>query len=64
MHTAFHIPLRLINPRCACAARVTVVTLSVCLFHQYLTGWTSRSESEDIDIHYMCRSRDKIICLV
>ena len=36
----------------------------VCLFHQYLTCWTSRSESEDIDVHCMCQSRYKIICVV
>ena len=36
----------------------------VCLFHQYLTCWTSRSESEDIDVHFTCESHNKIICLV
>ena len=57
----------IINPRHACAARVTLVTwafFSDCLFHQYLTCSTSRSQNEDINLDYTCESRHKIICLV
>ena len=57
----------IINPRRACAARVTLVTrviFSVCLFHQYLTCSTSRSQNEGINLDYTCESRRKIICFV
>ena len=55
---------KIINPRRACAARVTSVTwviFSVCLFHQYLTCSTSRSQNEDIHVDYTCEYRHKII---
>ena len=37
---------------------------SVCLFHQYLTCSTSRSQNEGINLDYTCESRRKIICFV
>ena len=53
------------TPVGAVSSTMTSSSFSVCLFHQYLTCWTSRSQNEDIHIDYTCESHHYIIiCLV
>ena len=51
--------LLFINPRRACAARVTVVVMSVCLSVRYTSGASFRPENA---VTYSAGNEGKIIC--